>query len=110
MKASEIAQNTQMNAYIQQIANPQRPASPQQGQDQLQAQAGPVEAASRRDRVDISPQSRMASEAVNATQVQEQERAQKVQALKEQVQNGTYEVNPVKVADAMMRDLIKNLG
>ncbi len=112
MKASEIAQNTQMNAYIQQIPNTQKATVPQQGaaQGQEQGQAVQTQVVQRRDTVQLSPQSRMAREVVASNQVQQEERSQKVQALKEQVQNGTYQVNPIKVADAMMKDLIKNLG
>ncbi len=111
MKVPETIQHPQVNAYLQQVVAPQRgEMEAQEAQAPGQAAGHGNVAPARRDVVEISPESRLAQEAENVGQAQEQARTQKVQALKEQVQNGTYEVNPVKVADAMMRDLIKNLG
>ncbi len=110
MKVPETVQHPQMNAYLHRLAQPQRP----QGDEAAAAGQGRGAAPRpRRDVVEISPQSRLAREAAAvqpAQGPQETSRAQKVQALKAQVQAGTYRVNPIKVADAMMKELIKGLG
>ncbi len=44
-----------------------------------------------------------------AMNIPDHERAARIQFLKEQVQNGTYKVDAAKVAESMLRDLIKDL-
>jgi anti-sigma28 factor (negative regulator of flagellin synthesis) len=37
-------------------------------------------------------------------------RAARIQFLKEQIQKGTYKIDANKIAQSMLKDLIKNLG
>ena len=37
-------------------------------------------------------------------------RASKMQRIKEQIQNGTYEIKASKIADAMLKELVKELA
>ncbi len=62
------------------------------------------------DTVELSSQSRLLNKVTDTIKTQEPQRAEKLQMIKEQVQNGTYQVDAEKVANAMLKDLIKDLG
>ncbi len=62
------------------------------------------------DRVEISNGSKFLIKVNEAMKADDPERATRMQMIKEQVQNGSYKVDPEKVANAMMKDLIKDLG
>lgn len=105
MKISNLNQRTQIDPYLNQVqgnqtAQRQKETQQQTNVDQTMAQ----------DKVDISARSRMLQKANNTTAASGAERSQKVQEIAGQVQTNTYKVNPAKVAGAMMKDLIKDLG
>ncbi len=50
---------------------------------------------------------RKVNEAMN---IPDPERAARIQFLKEQIQKGTYKIDASKIAQSMLKDLIKNLG
>ena len=62
------------------------------------------------DKVDLSSGSRLMQQINKAMNVEQSDRAEMVDALKQQVQEGTYKVDTGHVADKMMTDLLKNLG
>lgn len=75
------------------------------------------------DTVNISAEAKTAQRAVMATKgtdqglrtettkpVSETDRTEKVQSVASQVQNGTYSISPAKVASAMMRNIISEIG
>ena len=53
--------------------------------------------------------SRLLQKVNEAMNIPDPERAARIQLLKEQVQKGTYKVDADKVAQSMLRDLIKDL-
>jgi flagellar biosynthesis anti-sigma factor FlgM len=61
------------------------------------------------DRDKLSSGSRLLQKVNKAMNIPDPERAARIQFLKEQVQNGTYKVDAAKVAESMLRDLIKDL-
>ena len=62
------------------------------------------------DKVQLSKGSKFLQRIDEAMKAEDPQRAERLQMIKEQVRNGTYEVDPEKVASAMMKDLIKDLG
>jgi len=62
------------------------------------------------DTVELSSQSKLLNKVSDTMKTHEPQRAEKIEMIKEQVQNGTYEVDAEKVANAMLKDLIKDLG
>ena len=62
------------------------------------------------DRVELSAGPRLLQKVETAMAVEDPERSARINFLKEQVQNGTYQLDAEKVAQAMMTDLIKDLG
>ncbi|NDY42237.1 flagellar biosynthesis anti-sigma factor FlgM [Dissulfurirhabdus thermomarina] len=100
MKIEDLTQRLQIDAYVNNVEGPQqnRQQDVQQRQD-----AAP-------DRVEFSTGSRLMQRVADVMKVEEPGRAEMVEALKQQVQQGTYAAEPGGVADAMMRDLLKELG
>jgi anti-sigma28 factor (negative regulator of flagellin synthesis) len=45
-----------------------------------------------------------------AMNIPDPKRAARIQFLKEQIQKGTYKIDANKIAQSMLKDLIKNLG
>ena len=62
------------------------------------------------DTVELSGRSKLMNKVTKSMNAQEPERAERLQMIKEQVQGGTYKVDAEKVANAMLKDLIKDLG
>ena len=63
------------------------------------------------DRVDISSGSRLMQRVNAAEDINSPERAAKVQQIKSQVENGTYQVaSSEQLASAMMKDIIGEIG
>ncbi len=62
------------------------------------------------DTVELSSQSKLLNKVSDTMKTHEPQRAEKLQMIKEQVQNGTYKMDAGKVANAMLKDLIKDLG
>ena len=108
MKVSNLNQmSQQINGYL----NKTQGIQPAQRQNGNQAQTGGDQSiVSDRDRVNISSGSRMLQNVNNVKTASATERAETVHAVGGQVQTGTYKVDSEKVASAMMKDLIKNLG
>ncbi len=106
MKVSDLNQKVQLEAYINKAQ-----ATQTQQQQQVQQQ-GSQEADKTKsmDRVQLSSQSRFIQKVNAALEAQDPERTARVDAIKEQVRQGTYQVDPEKVAQGMLTDLIKDLG
>ncbi len=87
----------------------QTQATQNQQQQNRAAETG-TQAPAQGDRVQISKGSKFLQKVNEAMKAEDPQRAERLQMIKEQVQNGTYEVDPEKVANAMMKDLLKDLG
>ena len=61
------------------------------------------------DKDKLSSGSRLLQKVNEAMNIPDPERAARIQFLKEQVQKGTYKVDADKVAQSMLKDLIKDL-
>ena len=61
------------------------------------------------DKDKLSSGSRLLQKVNEAMNIPDPERAARIQFLKEQVQKRTYKVDADKVAQSMLRDLIKDL-
>ncbi len=105
MKIDYSSQKAQMDAYLKNTAQVQQ--KQQQQQDNTAAKNGQT---AQKDRVELSSGSRLLQKVNSAMKAEEPGRAEKVDMLKEQVRSGTYEVKPEKIADSMLKDMIKNLG
>lgn len=103
MKIQDPNQRLHIEAYVNNTQATQD-SKQQQVQQQMQSQAREC------DRVELSSGSRLLHRVNEAMKVQDPERAARVEALKAQVQKGTYKADPSKVADSMIRDIIKDLG
>lgn len=87
-----------VDPYSQQVERQQLDRSSQQGQAP-QAQATG-------DRVSVSPQARLYTEAYAAATSAPEIRQDKVAALKEQVANGTYAMDSRKIAEKLLQSEI----
>jgi len=61
------------------------------------------------DKDKLSLGSRLLQKVNEAMNIPDPERSARIQLLKEQVQKGTYKVDADKVAQSMLKDLIKDL-
>ncbi len=104
MKIDYSSQKAQMDAYIKNTAQVQN-----QNQER-DAAAQNAQAPARGDRVELSSGSRLLQKVNSIMKAEEPGRAEKINMLKEQVQNGTYEIKPEKIAESMLSDMIKDLG
>ena len=96
-------QSVQLDAYVKAAAQGKQTGKTRDQNPQQQV-------AVRGDKVDISHGSKLLNKVNQTMKTEEPERAAKVQEIKEQVQNGNYKVEPDKIANAMLSDLIKDLG
>jgi len=96
-------QSVQLDAYVKAAAQGKQTG-------QTRGQNTQQQVAVRGDKVDISHGSKLLNKVNQTMKTEEPERAAKVQEIKEQVQNGNYRVEPDKIANAMLSDLIKDLG
>ena len=106
MKIDYSSQKAQMDAYIKnttQVQNKQNQEGPDAA---LKTGQTPV----RGDRVELSSGSRLLQKVNSIMKAEEPGRAEKINMLKEQIQNGTYEIKPEKIAESMLNDMIKDLG
>ena len=65
--------------------------------------------AGKSDRVDFSTALQNASKVQDLSPTQETARAEKIQALKEQIQNGTYQPDLEKVASSLLPFILKDI-
>ena len=100
MKINDTQQKL-LEAYLNQAQAVQAQV---QNQQNLQQQPQPA------DKVDLSSRSRLMQQINKAMSVEQSDRAEMVDALKQQVQEGTYKVDTGRVANKMMTDLLKDLG
>lgn len=107
MKIDYSSQKAQMDAYLKNTAQVQQKPEQQQGGRDAAVKNSQTP---QRDRVELSSGSRLLQKVNSAMRAEEPGRAEKVNMLKEQIQNGTYEVKPEEIADSMLKDMIKNLG
>ncbi len=104
MKIGDQSQNLQIEKYLNtQGVNNQQNRQAENAQQQNASQV-------KTDTVHLSSRSRLLNKVQNTSSSQEPQRAERLQMIKEQVQNGTYKVDAEKVANAMLKDLIKDLG
>ncbi len=104
MKIGDQTQNLQIEKYLNtQGVNNQQNRQAENAQQQNTTQV-------KTDTVQISSRSRLMNKVQNTAGSQEPQRTERLQMIKEQVQNGTYKVDAEKVANAMLKDLIKDLG
>ena len=80
-----------------------------QGEVQKSGKQAPEAAPSRGDRVELSQTAREMKKIESVLKTTPDVRAEKVQAIKEQIEAGTYQVDSKKVANAMLADMIKDL-
>ncbi len=110
MKIDYSSQKVQMDAYLKNTAQTTKQVQSQQDQEGGNAAGRTGQAVVRHDRVELSSGSRLLQKVNSAMRVEDPDRAEKINMIKQQVQNGTYEVKPEKVAESMLNDMIKNLG
>ena len=104
MKIGDQSQNLQIEKYLNtQGVNNQQNKQAETTQQQAASQM-------KTDTVQLSRGSRLLNKVHGNVNSQEPQRAERLQMIKEQVQNGTYKVDAEKVASAMLKDLIKDLG
>ena len=106
MKIDYSSQKAQMDAYIKNTAQTQN----KQNQDGPDTASKAGQTPVRGDRVELSSGSRLLQKVNSIMKAEEPGRAEKINMLKEQVQNGTYEIKPEKIAESMLNDMIKDLG
>lgn len=105
MKITDLNQKNQMDPYLNQSHGAQAI------QRQIQTQPQAINDQTRiQDVLNISARSRTLQKVNDLNAASGTERAQKVQEITAQVQTNTYQINPTKIAGAMMKDLIKDLG
>ena len=103
MKIGDQGQGLQIEKYL----NTQAVNEKQQQQKELQLeQKNQIKT----DTVELSSRSKLLNKVSDTMRASEPQRAEKLQMIKEQVQNGTYKIDEEKVANAMLKDLIKDLG
>jgi negative regulator of flagellin synthesis FlgM len=95
-------QNTsiQMDAYLKQVRKQQ-----QNNVYQQQAKVGKTDP---RDTVQLSSQAREVQEAAKALKSMPEVRQDKVQQVKMDINNGTYQVSGLKAADGMLKESFEN--
>ncbi|HID98185.1 MAG TPA: flagellar biosynthesis anti-sigma factor FlgM [Thermodesulfobacteriaceae bacterium] len=58
--------------------------------------------------VELSSEARVIEKVREALKMSDHERTARVEALKKQIQQGTYKIDADKIADSMLVDLLKN--
>jgi negative regulator of flagellin synthesis FlgM len=87
-RSAQNAQNVQKQAVVEQ-----------------KQKAAPATTASTSDRVDISGKSKEVADIMSAVNQLPEVRNEKVQAIKESVEAGTYTVDPSKVAESILKSI-----
>lgn len=89
----------------------QNPEHTKQAQGEAQRQQEVrQEPAPRTDRVELSQTARDIKKIESVLKTTPDVRTEKVRALKEQIEAGTYQVEPKKIANAMVADLLKDIA
>ncbi|NPA95469.1 MAG: flagellar biosynthesis anti-sigma factor FlgM [Thermodesulfobacteria bacterium] len=104
MKIGDQNRGLQIEKYL----NTQAVGEKQQNQQEINKSH--QKSAVKTDTVEFSSQSKLLNKVTDTMKTQEPQRAEKLENIKERVQNGTYEVDAEKVANAMFKDLLKDLG
>ena len=107
MKINDTQQKL-LEAYVNQTQVIQGQQA--QNQQNVQRQPQPQAQVQATDKVDLSSGSRLMQQVNSAMNAPQPERTARVDALKQQVQQGGYQMDTGRVADRMMVDLIKELG
>lgn len=104
MKIGDQSQNLQIEKYLNtQGVNNQQSKQAETIHQQPASQM-------KTDTVQLSNRSKLLNRVHGNVNSQEPQRAERLQMIKEQVQNGIYKVDAEKIANAMIKDLIKDLG
>ncbi|MBA2848829.1 flagellar biosynthesis anti-sigma factor FlgM [Thermosulfuriphilus ammonigenes] len=103
MKIIDLYQKLGQTNPLEQSRQAQETAQTQKAQE---AQSQPPQG----DRVDLSQTSKDLKKVQAVLENTPDVRADKVRAIKEQIETGTYQVDSKKVAQAMLTDLLKDLG
>ena len=74
----------------------------------VQGQASPEKTGGENDVIQLSPQSRLMQKASEVVYQTPEVRPEKVAALQEAVQSGTYEVDSLKVANRLITEIIQD--
>ena len=74
---------------------------------QAQGQPPPEKSGGEEDVIQLSPQSRLMQKASEVVYKTDEVRPQKVEAIKDSVQQGTYEVDSKKVANSLITEMIQ---
>ncbi len=110
MKIDYSSQKAQMDAYLKNTVQNNQQVQNQQNQQEATGKNGAVQRTPRSDRVELSAGSRLLQKVEGAMRAEDPGRTEKVNMIKEQIANGTYNVKPEKVAESMLNDMIKNMG
>ena len=97
-------QSNRLNAYQQQAEKLAKAR-----QEQGSAQSGQV-AASQGDSVNLSQEAKLLAEANRTAKDAEDVRQEKIDMLKAQVENGTYEVDSRRIAEGLVREQLDLWG
>lgn len=125
--AIQSVSKTPLNNYVNNLNSADRAQRPQNIANDVakpgqaagnNAPSAPAAASRTTDRVELSPQAKALSAQRNTgnvqtdarTQVPDAGRAAYVQAIKQRVQSGTYTVDNAKLANAVMKDVLNNMG
>ncbi len=105
MKISDANSKIQMDAYLNQTQ-----AARSQGKVQEEQATQAAGQTAKKDKVELSDGSRLLNKIEQASAAEQSERTDKIRQIKEQIEAGTYKVDASKIADSMLKDLIKDLG
>jgi negative regulator of flagellin synthesis FlgM len=103
MKIQDVGQKAQIIQYVNQQAKPGL-AEKNQAPATNGASFAPV------DRVELSTSSRLIQKIQEAAQAAPDVRAEKVAALKKQVENGTYQVSSEDIAGKMLKNFLLEIN
>ncbi len=98
------------NLYNKFIKSPDEIATQNGTQKAAQHPQAQGETPVRGDRVEISQTSQDIRKIESVLKTTPDVRADKIRALKQQIENGSYQVDSKKVANAMLKDLLKDLA
>jgi flagellar biosynthesis anti-sigma factor FlgM len=101
MKIDANASAVQLNAYLKQVRQQQRPSDSRTDQEQTRQIAGS-------DKVELSQQAKEAHQAMQALKTMPDTRPEKVAQVKLEVEKGTYQVSGERVATGMLKEAFEN--
>ncbi len=97
------------NLYQKFIQNPEQ-VKQAQGEVQKQQEASKETQVFRGDRVELSQTAKDIKKIESVLKTTPDVRADKVRAIKEQIEAGTYQVDSKKIANSMLADLLKDIA